>query len=258
MMIKTLIVDDEPLARSRIRRCLSQEPQFEILGECSNGPEAIAFLRERNPDLIFLDVQMPEMTGFDVLEALPPLQLPAVIFVTAHAQHALKAFEVQAIDYLVKPFTRHRLQEAVRRARQQIQARQASSFEFHLRALLKRPNRETAFANRIPIKSGNQTVLVKLEQIDYVESAANYVVLHTPDGNHVLRETLTSLESKLPPSMFLRISRSVIVNLDRIKGWETTPRGDYELLLHNNQRLAMTRGHREAQERLQYSRVVAL
>ena len=257
-MIKALIVDDEALARNRIRRCLSQEPQFEILGECSNGPEAIAFLREQTPDLIFLDVQMPEMTGFDLLEALPALQMPGVIFVTAHYQHALKAFEVHAIDYLVKPFTRHRLREAVRRARQQIQARRASSFDTHLRDLLKRPSRESSVANRIPVKSGNQTLLVKLEHIDYVESAANYVVLHTPGGNHVLRDTLTNLESKLPPSMFLRISRSVLVNLDRIKGWETTPRGDYELLLHNNQRLVMTRGHREAQERLQYSRIVGL
>jgi two-component system LytT family response regulator len=123
-----------------------------------------------------------------------------------------------------------------------------------LQDLLRRQQKETSHANRILVKSGNKTLLIKLEEIDYVESAANYVILHTPQGNHVLRQTLTNLESRLPRAVFLRVSRSVLVNLERVKGWETNPRGDYELILHNNEKLTMTRGLREAQERLQYCR----
>ncbi len=254
MIIQTLIVDDEPLARSRLRRFLAQEPNIEVVGECASGSEAITFMRDRKPDLLFLDVQMPEVSGFDVLRGLSPDRVPAVIFVTAHDQHATRAFEVHALDYLVKPFTRERLQEAVRRARKHIKARDMESLGDRLNGLLKAQPMDNGQANRIPVKSGSQTLLIRLDSIDYIESAANYMVLHTQTGNHVLRETLTNLESKLPATMFLRISRSVIVNLERIKGWETNQRGDYELILHNNQKLVMTRGVREAQERLQYSR----
>ena len=252
--IRTLIVDDEALARNRIRRFLSQEPDFEIVGECGNGPDALAILREQALDLVFLDVQMPEMTGFDVLKAMPPAKLPGVIFVTAHDDHAIAAFEVHALDYLVKPFNRARLKEAVRRARKHIQTREFAALDDRLQDLLRRQQKETSHANRILVKSGNKTLLIKLEEIDYVESAANYVILHTPQGNHVLRQTLTNLESRLPRAVFLRVSRSVLVNLERVKGWETNPRGDYELILHNNEKLTMTRGLREAQERLQYCR----
>ena len=254
MTIQTLIVDDEVLARSRLRRFLSQEPNIEIVGECASGAEAIAFLRDRQPDLVFMDVQMPEISGFDVLRELAPGRGPAVIFVTAHDEHAIEAFDVHALDYLVKPFARERLQEALRRARKHIQARDMESLGDRLNGFLKSQPKDNSQANRIPVKSGSQTLLIRIDSIDYIESAANYMVLHTQTGNHVLRETLTSLEARLPAEMFLRISRSVIVNLERIKGWETNPRGDYELILHNNQKLVMTRGIREAQERLQYSK----
>jgi len=253
MTIQTLIVDDEPLARSRLRRFLTEEPNIEIVGECGSGAEAIAFIRGRELDLLFLDVQMPEISGFGVLRRLPRGQVPAVIFVTAHDQHAFEAFEVHALDYLVKPFARERLQEAVRRARRHIKARDMESLDRRLNGLLNAQPKESGQANRIPVKSGSQTLLIRLDTIDYIESAANYMVLHTQSGNHILRETLTNLQKKLPPAMFLRISRSVIVNVERIKGWETNPRGDYEVILHNDQKLVMTRGIREAQERLQYS-----
>lgn len=254
MSIRALIVDDEELARSRMRQLLTSEENLEIVGECANGPDAITFIREHRPDLVFLDIQMPEVSGFDVLRGLERSEMPAIIFVTAHDAHATRAFEVHALDYLVKPLSRPRLQEALRRARGHMQARRFASLDDRLQGLLNRPGEDTVYPNRIQVKSGNQTLFIKLESIDYIESAANYMVLHTPSGNHILRETLTNLEAKLPPWLFLRIARSVIVNLERIKGWECTPRGDYELILHNNQKLGMTRGIRELQQRLQYAR----
>jgi two-component system LytT family response regulator len=247
-----LIVDDEALARARIRMLLAREPDLEILGECSNGPEATAFIREHRPDLVFLDVQMPEVSGFDVLRALPPETWPAVIFVTAHDQHAIEAFEVHALDYLLKPFTQARLLSAVRRAHEHIQARDMAPLNQQLAQWLKSSGAEPGCLSRIAVKTGNQTLFVKVEDIDYIESAANYAVLQTRDGNHVLRQTLNNLEFKLPPRQFLRISRSIIVNLERVKGIQSAPGGESLLILQDGRQLLMTRGMREAHERLQY------
>jgi two-component system LytT family response regulator len=252
MTIRALIVDDEALARGRIRKLLTGEPDLEIVGECSNGPEAIDFIRERRPELVFLDVQMPEVSGFGVLRALPPDTWPAVIFVTAHDQHAIEAFEVHALDYLLKPFTQARLLAAVQRARQHLQARETAALNERLAQWLKSSAPEPAYLSRIAVKTGSQTLFIRIEEIDYIESAANYAVLHVGSQNHVLRETLINLEAKLPPRLFLRISRSLIVNLERIKGIQSAPGGEYVVGLEGGQQLLMTRGIREVQERLQY------
>jgi len=193
MKLRALLVDDEALARSRLRKMLADEPEFEIAGECSNGPEAIASIREQRLHLVFLDVQMPEISGFDVLRALPPENWPAVIFVTAHDQHAVEAFEVRALDYLLKPFTHARLHDAVQRVRQHLQARDTVTLNAHLAEWLKSTATEPAYLSRIPVKTGSQTLFIKVEDIDYIESAANYAVLQAGGGNHVLRETLTNL-----------------------------------------------------------------
>jgi two-component system LytT family response regulator len=254
MNLRALIVDDEALARGRIRKLLAQEPDLEIIGECSNGREAIASIQEHRPDLVFLDVQMPEVSGFDVLRALPAESWPAVIFVTAHDQHAVAAFEVRALDYLLKPFTQARLLAAVQRARQHLQARDTAALNQRLAEWLKSsgtgPGPE--YLSRVAVRDGNQTRFVKVEDIDYIEAAANYAVLQTGGGSHVLRETLNHLEAKLPPQLFLRISRSIIVNIDRIKGIQSAPGGEYLIILQNDRQLAMTRGLREVQDRLQY------
>lgn len=252
MKIRTLIVDDEALARARLRKFLTQEADIEVIGESGSGPEAIAFIEGQKPDLVFLDIQMPEVSGFDVLRALPPENLPAVIFVTAHDQHAIEAFEVHALDYLLKPFKRARLQEAVRRAARHLESRGAAGMNQQLLELLKAPRTEPALLNRIAVKTEDRTIFVKVEDVDYFESAANYVVLCTRTGNHVLRETLTNLEAKLPPKMFLRISRSMIVNLNSIKELQPGLQGDHVVVLHGGKQLAMTRGLKEVQERLQY------
>jgi len=252
MILRALIVDDEALARSRLRKLLAGTSELEILGECGNGPEAIASIREKRPDLVFLDVQMPEVSGFDVLRALPPETWPAVIFVTAHDQHAIEAFEVQALDYLLKPFTQARLLDAVQRARQHAEARNLTSINQQLAKLLEASKPGPAYLNRIAVKNGTQTLFVRIEEVDYVESAANYAVVHTSSENHVLRETLTNLESRFPPRLFLRISRSTLVNLERVKSLQAGARGEYLVVLQNGRQLLMTRGLKEIQERLQY------
>lgn len=252
MNIRALIVDDEALARARLRKLLAGTADLEILGECSNGPEAIVCIRERRPDVVFLDVQMPEVSGFDVLRALAPEAWPAVIFVTAHDRHAIEAFEVHALDYLLKPFTQARLLAALQRVRQHLEARNLATVNQQLAELLTAVKPDRAYLNRIVVKNGQETLFIRIEEVDYLESAANYAVVHTRSGNQVLRETLTNLANQLPPRLFLRISRSTMVNLERVKSLQTGPRGEYLVVLQDGRQLLMTRGIKEIQERLQY------
>ena len=252
MKIRVLIVDDESLARNRLRKFLLQEPDLEIMGECGNGPEAISFMRTHQPDLVFLDVQMPEVSGFDVLRALPPDRLPAVVFVTAFDQHAVEAFEVHALDYLLKPFTRVRLHEAINRALRQLEGHNLASTNRQLLDWIRSSREEPVYLTRFAVKTANQMLFVNVEDVDYIESASNYLVLHTRTENHIVRETLTRLETQLSPRLFLRISRSVTVNLNRIKSLQSSAGGECFAVLQNDRQLPMTRGIREVQERLQY------
>lgn len=253
MHINALIVDDEPLARARLRKLLAAEPDVAIAGECGNGAEAIDYLQNHRPDLLFLDVQMPEISGLDVLRALPAGRLPAVIFVTAHDQHAVAAFEVQALDYLLKPFTQARLGAAVDRVRRHLQARDFSAINQQLMAWLqKTPPAGPAYLNRFAVKNGSQIVFLKVTAVDYIEAASNYAILHTDTGNHVLRETLVSLETRLAPGQFRRISRSVIVNLERIRELHAGPQGDHVVVLQSGQELTLTRNIHEIMSWLQF------
>ena len=251
MKTTALIIDDEAPARGRLRKMLDREPDVTVIGECSNGPEAISSIQAQRPDIIFLDVQMPEVNGFDVLRALEPETVPEVIFVTAHDQHAVQAFEVHALDYLLKPFTQARLQQALRR----VQHRRATSSEVsdQLLALLETAQQDsTTYLSRMAVKTGSQTVFIKVEEVDFMESAANYVVVRAQGGSHILRETLSNLESRLTPRLFLRISRSVIVNLDRVKALQVNQRGESVLVLADGRELIVTRPLREIQHRLQF------
>jgi|ERR1041384_3692397 two-component system LytT family response regulator len=254
MKIRTLIVDDEPLARERIRSLLQHEPGIEILGECGNGSEAIETIRKQSPDLLFLDVQMPGLGGFEVLRGLGNHPMPLVIFVTAHDQHALKAFEVHALDYLLKPFKQARFKETVQRARAALANQEAGTVSSKLLALLNQAKPDREYLARIPVRNGDRVIFVKTEQIEYMESAGNYIVLHAGKENHVVRETLTGLEGKLDPKRFVRINRSTLVNLDQIKELQPLFKGEHAVLLHNGKQLTMTRGIREVQELLKFSR----
>jgi two-component system LytT family response regulator len=240
MKIRTLIVDDEPLARDRLRQLLQNEPDIEIIGEEANGREAVAAIRKTPPELLFLDVQMPELDGFGVLEAIGKGPMPVIVFVTAHDKFALRAFEVHAVDYLLKPFDRERFQKALRRAIEQVRNRDHGALRQRQSALL-----ADLQSPQIAVKSGGHVVWVKLDEVDWIGSADNYAELHVGAKLHLLRETLGALESRLAPGKFVRISRSAIVNAQRIKELHRLFYGGYELVLHNGTRLTLSRRYRD-------------
>lgn len=252
MSLRVLVVDDEALARNRLCKFLRLEPDLEIVGESDSGVQAIDQIRQHAPDLVFLDLHMPQVGGLEVVRAFLPAELPAIVFVTAHDQHAVEAFAVQAMDYLLKPFTRSRLQEAVRRVRQRLLA-PISPRTAPLVALANPPETAAPRLTRFAVKEGNQTLFVRIQDVDYIEAAANYVVLCTAKGNHILRDTLRNLESALPSDSFLRISRAVIVNLNRINAIRSGVPGEWLVVLLDGREILMTRGWKEVQERLQYS-----
>lgn len=250
--IKTLIIDDEPLARRNLRLLLEKDPQIEILEECRNGREAVKAINALSPDLIFLDIQMPEMDGFDVLARVGPEHIHAIIFVTAFDQYALKAFDVHALDYLLKPFDDERFAHALERAKSQIEAREIDRLSKRLLALLeerdgerKRPRQETNYLTRVMIKVSGRVTLLKVDEIDFIEADGNYAKLHVGRKAHLLREKMHDLEGRLDPAKFVRIHRSVIVNLDRIKEMHPHFNGDYIVVLEDGRKLRLSRTRRE-------------
>lgn len=248
MKVKTLIVDDEPLARERLRKLLEAESDIQVVGEASNGHEALELANQNRPDLIFLDVQMPELDGFGVVAGLQLDPLPAIVFVTAYDRFALKAFEVHALDYLLKPFDRERFQKALERARTLVQQRQTGDLSKRLSSLitdLKPEKAESKYLDRLAIKAEGRVLFFKIDDIDWIEAADNYVSVHVGADEHLHRETMASLEAKLPPSLFLRISRSTIVNIERIKEMQPMFHGDYVVILKNGARLNLSRNYRD-------------
>jgi two-component system LytT family response regulator len=240
MTLRALIVDDEPLARRRLRTLLKAEADLEFVGECEDGVSAIAETRRLAPDVLFLDVQMPGLDGFDVIEALGPSARAAVIFVTAYDQHALRAFEVHAVDYLLKPFDRARLRQAVARVR----ALRVDAAELG-RRLLALVGDVTANRplDRVVVKSRGRVYFVRADEIDWIEAAGHYVVLHIAREEHVIRESIKTLAERLDADRFVRIHRSIIVNIDRVKALAPTFHGEYELELRDGTRLASARGY---------------
>lgn len=236
-----------------MRSMLAQEPDIELLSECANGQEALAAIREKRPDLVFLDVQMPGVNGFEVLAGLKDEEMPLVIFVTAYDQHALKAFEVHALDYLLKPFKQARFKQTLAHARAMLAGKEAAGNSRKLLELIRSGPARQEYLARIPVREGERVIFVKADQIQYIESAGNYVVLHAGKENHVVRETLSALEEKLDPKLFLRISRSTLVNVNQIKELQPLFKGEHAVLLLNGKQLTMTRGLREVQERLKFS-----
>ena len=224
MSMRAVIVDDEPLARTNIRILLARNPEIEVAGESGSGAEAIEQIRAMQPDLIFLDVQMPEYDGFDVLEILGSKAPPAVIFVTAYDEYALRAFEAGALDYLLKPFTDDRFDRAVTRAKEKLQQQ-------------RKPE-------RITVKQGNQVLFVRLEDIDWIEAADYYACLHVGAKSHLVRRSLADLEQDLDPALFRRTHRSAIVNVRRLRALQINRNGDYEALLENGASVPLSRRYR--------------
>ena len=227
--IRALIVDDEPLARSNLAVLLRLDPEVEIIGECGSGMEAVAEVRSSKPDLLFLDVQMPECDGFDVLELLGQDMPRAVVFVTAYDQYALRAFETGALDYLLKPFDDARFDRALDRAKQQIM----------------RGSETPQRPDRVVIKSAGNVLFVKISEIDWIEAADYYACLHVGTKTHMLRRSMSELEQELSPAMFCRVHRSTIVNLERVQGLKLGEDGEYEVLLESGTRLQLSRRYRK-------------
>jgi two-component system, LytTR family, response regulator len=249
MKIRTLIVDDEPLARQRLRQLLMEEPEVEIAGECSNGLEAVAAIRSTRPGLIFLDVQMPELDGFGVLKSIDEGEMPVIVFVTAHDEFAVHAFEIHAADYLLKPFNRDRFRTALRRALERARHRDDGSVEERQSSLLK--NLASAKSgDRFIVKSGGRITWVRTEEIVWIEAADNYVELHLEEKSHLLRETLNAIEARLGADDFIRISRSVIVKRSRIRELQRLFYGGYEVIMQNGARLTLSRRYRDKLKQL--------
>jgi two-component system, LytTR family, response regulator len=243
--IRTLIVDDEPLAREGVRMLIEDDPEIEVVGECANGHQAITAFTERKPDLVFLDVQMPKITGFEVLEAISDERLPFVIFVTAYDKYALRAFEVHALDYLLKPFTRERFQAALERAKAQIRRRNEQELNQTLRSLLEDMRPQKNFLERLVIKTAGRIFFLDVEEIDWIEAAENYVRLHAGRESHLVHGTMNKLASRLNPAQFLRIHRSTIVNLKKIKQLEPLFHGEYVVTLQDGTQLSSGRSYRQ-------------
>lgn len=243
--MRALIVDDEPIAREGLRTLLAAESDIEVIGECRNGREAIKAIREQAPDLVFLDVQMPRLGGFEVITEIGAAQMPAVVFVTAYDQYAIKAFEIDALDYLLKPFDEERFQKTMARVKRHFQGGSVHELNERLTALLKRlDNIEPKHLERVVIKSAGRIFFVDVEEIDWIEAAGNYVRLHVGDKSHLLRETMDALAAKLPADQFLRIRRSVIVNAARVKELQPLFKGEYQITLHDGTQLTSSRRYR--------------
>ena len=235
MKIRTLIVDDEPLARDRLRGFLKTESAVEVIGECGSGTEAIATIRATMPDLVFLDMQMPGCDGLQVLAELPEEKRPAIIFATAHERFAVDAFDVAAVDYLLKPFDRERLQQALRRAQEHLRRHREAA---------KTPAATSDQNGRITVKADGRLVFLTPEEIVRVEAADNYVMLHLTTGRLMLRETMSAIETRLGTGSFARVNRSAIVRLDQIREIQPALHGDYTVLLRDGTQLPLSRSLR--------------
>ena len=246
--LRLLIVDDEPLIRLGIRRAVAASRDVDVTGECGTGEEAVEAIETQAPDLVILDVQMPGGSGLDVVRRIGPARMPAVVFLTAFDEYAVQAFEVNAVDYVLKPFDPERLQQAVERARTRIALQRDGGLAERLQGLL--AARSERSPDRLVVRSGERFELVPLDAIDWIEAADNYVQLHCGTKRHLLGETLTRLEHRLDPRRFLRVHRSRIVNTSRIVAVHVLMGGTYELELRDGTRLTSGRQYREAVQQL--------
>jgi two-component system LytT family response regulator len=243
--LRTLIVDDELPARDLIATLLRADAGVEIVGQCANGRQAVAAIERHEPDLVFLDVQMPGLDGFGVLAETRPARMPHVVFVTAFDKHAIRAFEVHAIDYVLKPFEYDRIWQALQRVRERVAHEQETDFRTRVLRLLEDQNRRATTWDRIAVREHNRTLFLRPQEIDWAEADGNYVRLNVGAQSYLLRETMHALESRLTDAKFIRISRSTLVNLERVREWQPLFHGDAVLILHDGHRLTATRAYRD-------------
>ena len=249
--IRALLADDEPLARQRLRMLLQDADWLEVIGEAKDGASTVAAIEKLQPDLVFLDIEMPNGSGFDVIDTVGASKMPFVIFVTAYDKYALKAFDVHAVDYLLKPFDRERFHEALARAKGQLERVTSGELERRLLQLVQDLTPVQQRLERFVIKSGGRVFFVPTAEIDWIEAAGNYVKLHVGTDEHLFRETMNAIEAKLNPDAFYRIHRSHMVNVERIRELQPWFNGEYVVFLKNGTQLTLSRGYREKlQERI--------
>jgi two-component system LytT family response regulator len=246
--LTALIVDDEPLARDGLRILLADDPQVSAVLEAKNGREAVAVIRERRPELVFLDVQMPEMDGFSVIQEVGPERMPAVVFVTAHDRYAIRAFEINAIDYLLKPVASERFRQALERVKARLNAGDETNRQ--MVSLLEAIASPSRYVKRLAIRSAGKTSFVDVEEIEWVQAAENYVQLYTGTARHMLQVTMNALQGSLDPQVFIRIHRSIIVNIERIKELQPVSHGEYVVILRSGVRLQSSRSYHEKMKAL--------
>lgn len=247
--LRVVVVDDEPLVRLGLRRTLGTLPGVELVADCRHGLEALKVIRTERPDLLLLDVQMPGLSGFDVVAALEEADRPAVIFVTAFDEYAVRAFEVQAVDYLLKPFDDERVARAIARARLRLQADRVAAGSADLAALVGVANAQAPHLERLLVRERGLTEVLPVNDVDWFEAADNYVRIHLAGRREVMRETLSGLEARLDPTRFIRVHRSAMVNLSRVRGLRVLQSGDAELTLSSGGEIPVSRSYRKALER---------
>ncbi len=245
MPLTLLIVDDEPLAREGLRMLLAEDPDVGAIHEAKDGRQAISALRKARPDLVFLDVQMPEMDGFSVVREVGPERMPAIVFVTAHDKYAMQAFEVNAIDYLLKPVTRERFAQALARAKTRLQAQPAEEASRQILSLLETLAAPSRALKRLAVRTAGKTTFVDISDVDWIEAAENYVKLHVGRASHLVHVTMNTLEKSLAPETFLRIHRSIIVNVGRVQELEPSVHGEYVVTLPHGVRVRSGRTYHE-------------
>ncbi len=250
--LRAIIVDDEPAARRGVRMLLERDAGVEVVGEAAGGAEAAELMQAAKPDLAFLDVQMPGCDGFEALAKVGPGVAPAVVFVTAYDEHALRAFEVNAVDYLLKPYDDVRFYAALQRAKAEIRRRQTEAVNTRLTQLLDyiqqssaRPAEEEESGDRILVKSSGEIFFLKADEIDWIEAEGDYMKFHTAGRAHLMRETMARLEARLDPKRFIRIHRSTIVNIDRVRKLSPTFAGEYAVILADGTKLRLSRGYHD-------------
>jgi two-component system, LytTR family, response regulator len=243
--IKVVVADDEPLTRERLVSLLADEADIDVVAQARDGEEAVRAIHAHAPDLVFLDIQMPQMDGFEVIHAVGLDRMPPVVFVTAYDQHAIRAFQVRALDYLLKPFDRERFGEALERGRRQVERSETGDLGRRLLALVKDLRRDQPRSDRLVVKSGGRLFFLRSDEIDWIEAAGNYVRVHIGPTSHLLRETMTAIEQRLDPEKFFRIHRCRIVNMERIQEVQPWLNGEYAVLLRTGVRLTLSRGYRE-------------
>jgi len=249
--VRVVIVDDEPLARSGVRARLSRFPEIEIVGECGDGRTAVAAIRELSPDLVFLDIQMPDVNGFDVLRSLPANSLPSIIFLTAYDRYAVNAFEVHALDYLLKPIDDERFRRSVEHARDRMSTHTAASLEYRIRKLLELAGERDAsdYEDHFAAQTGQRIVIVPVKDVDWIEANGDYVTLHAGGKSHLLRQTMRWMEGKLDPKRFLRIHRSAIVQATKIRELVSLGNREFMVRLSDGKEIRASRNYSERIER---------